>query len=165
MDITPQRGAIAIDLDRTRLLFFDLSATWLLIQKYGHGFIAELSTLDKDRNVELKSLDVLAYFLFAGLQAEAKQRGEDVTLEQAQEFLRPYTYLRVFRAVILALNGAASTPDQPGKLQAAEPAAKPAVDTPPDPEKGPGPTKVSTSMKRSASRSRSSTGGRKRSGR
>ncbi|HZL20540.1 MAG TPA: hypothetical protein VFG23_22605 [Polyangia bacterium] len=165
MELTPQRGAIAIQLDRPRVLFFDMNATWLLIQKYGHSFIPELYTLTgeitddpRSRSLQLKSMDALAYFLWAGLQADAKQHGEEFTLEQATEQLRPFTYTKIFNAVVVALVGGTLTPAAPGKTEA-EPArpARPAT-------KGPGPTRVSTSLKRSAGPSGSRAGRRNTSG-
>jgi hypothetical protein len=157
MELTPQRGAIAIDLDRPRILFFDMDATWLLIQKYGESFVPELYTLSggigdplAQRELKLKSPDALAYFLWAGLQADAKEHGEDLTLAEARAQLRPWTYTRIFQAVVLALVGGTSTPVPPGKPEA--PAARPAAAAKKTAKANPGPTRVSTSSKRSAGR-------------
>jgi hypothetical protein len=159
MDITPQRGAIAIDLDRPRLLFFDMTATWLVIQKYGHSFLPELYTVTNEGRHEsgppeitLRSMDALAFFLWAGLQADAKAHGEEFTLEQAVDQVRPLTYTRIFMAVLRAITWVTSTPAVPGKGKAAQARpARPATKT----QASPGPTRVSTSMKRNGSRSRS----------
>jgi len=144
-----------------------MNATWLLIQQYGEGFIPELYTLTgavaddpKSRTIKLKSMDALAYFLWAGLQADALRHDEEFTLEQAAEQLRPFTYTRIFNAVVVALVGGTLTPAAPGKTEAAQARpARPAMKTPATlAAKGPGPTKVSTSLKRSGGRSGSRAG-------
>ncbi|HSU19907.1 MAG TPA: hypothetical protein VLI45_09220 [Acidobacteriaceae bacterium] len=164
MELSLQRGAIPVELDRTRILFFDHAATWLLVQKFGPAFLTKLYRV-KDKNVfELVDMDALAFFLFAGLQRDAKQHGEDLTLEQAQEFLRPWTYTLIFHAVIFAAVGATASPALPGKAAADASAAEPPAPKQAAPSH-PGPTKVTTSTKRSASPSRSSAGRKPSSGR
>lgn len=169
MELTLQRGAIPVELDRTRILFFDMAATWLLIQRYGPRFLPELYRVKDGDQFELVSMDALTFFLYAGLQADAKQRGEELTLEQAAGFLRPWSYARIFQAVIFAVVGANATPamlaaGSQGKGAADGAAAKPAAEPEAAPQH-PGATKVSTSMRRSASPTRSSTGRRRGSGR
>ncbi len=161
-DLTLQRGAIPVDLDRPRILFFDMAATWLLIQRYGPKFLLELYRVKDDSVLELASMDALAYFLFAGLQADAEAHGETLSPKQAQDFLRPWNYRAIFESVVYAVVGATSTPAQPGKAPADGVAAGPAVA--PAAAPSPGPTKVSTAMKRSASRTRSSAGAKRSSG-
>lgn len=158
-----QRGFIPIDLDKRRTLAFDHNATWLLIQKYGPRFLPELYRVKDGSLFELVSMDALAYFLWAGLQRDARQNREELTLEQVAEFLRPWTYVSIFERVILAVVGATATPALPGKEAADGGAAKPAAGAKAAPS-NPGPTKVTTSMKRSGSRSTSSAGRRKPSG-
>src|SRR6185437_15472565 len=168
MELTLQRGAIPVDVDRQRILFFDHNATWLLLQKYGPRFIIELYRVPDPKvpRFELVSMDALAFFLFAGLQADAKRRGEELTLEQAQAFLTPWTYEKIFERVVYAVVGATATPAMLGKAAADDAAAKPSAEPKAAPaHPHPGPTKVTTSLKRSASPSRSSTGPRKPSGR
>ncbi len=164
MDLSLQRGAIPVDLDRTRILFYDHAATWALIQKYGQRFILSLyDTKEEDGRTELvlQSMDVLAFFLFAGLQADAKRNGETLTEEQAAAFLHSWNFAGIFRSVVWAVIGNTATPEMVGKAQATGPAAKPAArKTPPNL----GPAKVTTSSKRSGSRSRFSAGARKGSG-
>ena len=159
MEITAQRGAVSVVIEgEERKLWFDMAATWLLIQKYGPKFFKELYRVVGDGEFELVSMDALGYFLYVGLQEDAKRKHRTITLQEAQDFLRPWTYAEIFQAVLYAVVGATVTP---GKAPATDPAAKPVADAPADP----GPTKVSTSKKRSASRSRSSVGSRRGSGR
>jgi hypothetical protein len=129
MRITASRGAIAITLGdpaRPRILFFAMSATALLVEKYGVGFLGALYTVKrnpddaKETKLELKSLDTLAYFLWAGLQEEISDTDEVLTEAEAREFLRPWTLQNIFNAVVMAITGAVSTPAQPGKAEAAE---------------------------------------------
>jgi hypothetical protein len=59
--ITAQRGAIRIELDRPRVIFYDLTATFALIQKYGIGFVSVLYSIDKKTfGLELKDIEALA---------------------------------------------------------------------------------------------------------
>jgi hypothetical protein len=129
MRITASRGAIAITLGdpaRLRTLFYAKSATALLVQKYGVGFLSALYTVTrsptdaKDTKLELKSLDTLSYFLWAGLQEEISDTEEVLTEAEAEQFLRPWTLQNIFNATVMAITGAVSTPAQPGKAEAAE---------------------------------------------
>jgi hypothetical protein len=147
LKITAARGAIAITLDRPRILFFDLAGTWLLVQRYGAGFVRELYSLEKSlagRTVKLKSTDALRYFLWAGLQAEISDTGEVLTEEDAAEFIHPWTLENIFNALVMAITGAISTPAPPGKPEASAP--------PPSPPATSKKTKASTSARRNASR-------------
>ena len=165
MELTLQRGAIPVDLDIPRILIFDMKATWLLIQKYGSQFLPALYVAkggpDGKPSVELKDMEALQFFLWAGLQTDAAHQEQEFTLEMAADQLRPFTYTRIFRAVVLALMAGTTTPAQPGKTPATGAAAKPAAKAKP----APGPTRVSTSLKRSGSPTRSSAGRRNSSGR
>jgi hypothetical protein len=129
MKIAASRGAIAITLGdpaRLRTLFFAKSATALLVEKYGVGFLGALYTVKrnpldaKETRLELKSLDTLAYFLWAGLQEEISDTDEVLTEAEGDEFIRPWTLQNIFNAVVMAITGAVSTPAQPGKAEAAE---------------------------------------------
>lgn len=169
MELTQQRGAFPIVLDRPRILFFDMAATGRLIQKYGQRFLAELYTM-KDGDVVLKDITALAFFLYAGLQRDAERQDAPFTLEDAEAALQPFTYSRIFNTVILALTGATATPIQKGKAEApSQPASSSARATAGASSakrpKHPGATMVSTSMKRSGSRSTPSRGRQKPSGR
>jgi hypothetical protein len=159
MELTAQRGAVAVPLDKPRILFFDMPATWLLIQRYGKHFVPALYKVTPQGELELQDIEALAYFLWAGLQAECKLTGDTFTLEQAADQIRPFSYVRIFNAVVVALVGGTSAP--PGKTAAAGAAAEPAANAPADP----GPTRVSTSSKRSGSPTASSAGRNKPSGR
>jgi len=145
MKISAARGAIAITLDRPRILFFDMAATWMLVQRYGAGFVRELYILEGmglNRKVKLKHPDALRFFLWAGLQAEISDTGETLTEEDAAALIHPCTFEPIFNALVMAITGAISTPAPPGKLEA-----------PPAPPPSPAGKRkpASTSAKRSAS--------------
>jgi len=174
-----QRGAIAVELDleRPRIIFFDHAATWLLVQRYGSQFIPELYEVTKDpRKLELKSMDALAYFLWAGLQLDAKETGDAFSLQDAEAQLTPMHYIRAFNGVVLALSGSMGRPVMPGKTVAISAAAAPTVDgQPSEPEtrkaasakrpQDPGPTRIMTSTSTRGSQSPPSVGRRSVSGR
>jgi hypothetical protein len=128
MTIELQRGAMPIELDRPRVIFFDMAATWLLVQQYGIDFHRELYTVEgkgKDAQLKLKTPEALAYFLWAGLQAELADTGDTLTLEQATALIGPWNFKAIFQLLTYALSGATKTPPVPGKEQAAGAAAKP----------------------------------------
>jgi hypothetical protein len=149
MDHKLQRGAHPIMLDRRRILFFDLAATWLLVEKYGVSFNLALYTVDRSEgttSLKLKSLTALQFFLWAGLQSDLAE-GEVLTLEQTAEFMRPWLLIEIFNRTVMALTGQMATPDlPPGKDAAGETPTPAAKNLRPNP-------KASTSTKRSASRS------------
>ena len=112
MELLRQRGAHPVELDgRTRIVFFDLAATWLLVEKFGPQFPRELYTINADGQPELRSLKALAFFLFVGLQAGLD--GEELTLAEAESFIRPWTLQPISNAVLRALTGATHTPADP----------------------------------------------------
>lgn len=129
MKLSAQRGAIAITLDRPRFIFFDLAATWLLVDHYGLNFASALYNLEKKgENTELKlrSKEALCFFLWAGLQTELQDSGETLTLDDVSKFITPWTIREIFNSLVLALTGAVSTPEAPalGKAGAVSPAVK-----------------------------------------
>jgi hypothetical protein len=126
MKITAARGAIAITLDRPRILFFGMSATWMLVEKYGVEFLTVLYTVKgKEARLSLKSIEALQFFLWAGLQEEISDTDEQLSFEQVGDFLRPWTFTTIFNAVVMAVTGAVSTPAPPGKADAAGAMASP----------------------------------------
>ena len=158
MDLTRiARGGTPIDLDRTRVLFFDKAATWLLVQRYGTAFLAALYAPGKNGAVELQSMDVLAFFLWAGLQAQARELGEDLTPERVEEFIVPLKIGEILNKVIIALARGIQTPPEPGKAEAVPASPAGAAEAPAARHpRGPGPTRASTLQTRSASQRRSS---------
>lgn len=131
MKITPQRGAIPVtvgDPPRVRTLFFPMLATAALVDQYGIGFLGALYKVvpdpadPKKTKLELKSMDALRFFLWAGLQEELADTGETLSENEAGEFLRPWTMMTIFNAVVMAVTGATATPALPGKNEAPEPA-------------------------------------------
>lgn len=165
MELSLQRGAVPVNLDRPRVLFFDHAATWLLIQRFGPNFLPELYTVDTTPGaaepLKLKSMDALVFYLWAGLQREATTAGETLTLDEVGLFVTPFDYLKIFNSVVIALGGATRTPSQ-GKAEApAGPAQASGTATAGDgsaTQPQPGPTRVTTSMKRSGSRTHRSAG-------
>ena len=152
------RGGTPITLDRPRLLLFDSAALWLLIQKYGNGYLSALYTLPPIEpgkqittiSLVLTEMEALEFYLWVGLQADCKLRGEELTIEEAASFIGPFTYPEIFQKVIQALmrdtrNPARKGDDQAGKVDAA--AARPAVAAVPRPK-----PRRSTSSKKNASR-------------
>jgi hypothetical protein len=128
MTIELQRGAMPIELDRPRIVFFDMAATWLLVQRYGIDFIRELYTIEgKGATAKLKpsSADAVTFFLWAGLQAELVDTGETLALEEVTKLIGPWNFARIFHVLTYALSGATRTPAMPGKDEAAGAAAKP----------------------------------------
>lgn len=161
MELSLARGARPITLDRERWLFFGNEAVWLLYQEYGPLFATALYTAEKKdgkAELRLKSMEALVFFLWVGLQADAKLHEEELTIERVRELIVPFNFVRIFNSLVLALAVAISAPEPPGKAPAAGSPAAPAA------PKAPGPTKVSTSLKRSASPTPSSAGRQKRSG-
>lgn len=151
MKIELQRGAMPIELDRPRTIFFDMAGTWLLVQRYDIDFMRELYLVErtdgKTSDLRLKSQDALGYFLWAGLQAELADTEETLTLEQAKALIRPWTLREIFEAMVKALTGATHTPALPGKEAAAGAAAKPVREFPAVPRSPRG----STTQKRKGS--------------
>ena len=150
------RGGTPIDLDRTRIIFFDMQASFLLYQKFGRGYLSELFTMEPAPTKEnpalkvpvLRDVETLAFYLWVGLLADARDANEKLTLDRVQEFIRPTTLNDIVNSVIIALGTGINNPAEPGKADA-EAAGGP---VPADP----GPLKHSTTRKRSASVSRSS---------
>jgi hypothetical protein len=150
MDHKLQRGAHPITLDgRERILFFDLAATWLLVEKYGVHFNTALYGVERNEgttSLKLKSLTALQFFLWAGLQSDLEE-GEVLTLEQAGDFMRPWLLIEIFNKTVLALTGQMVTPDlPPGKTDAAGERSTPIARSRPS-------QKASTSRKPRGSRS------------
>lgn len=156
----PERGDIAIVLDRPRFLRFDSKATWLLIQRYGNRFARALYKANSENELELVDMDTLVVFLTIGLQADARGRGEVLTHEQVESMVFAYNTATVFHAVVASLSGQVSTPSL-GKARPTGNAAKPAG----NPSAAPGPTKSLILRQPSGSPSRRSGGPAKPSGR
>lgn len=128
--LTRQRGAHPITLaERERILFFDAAATFLLVDRYGPGFIGELYGIVRDKDdstktsLKLKSGPALQFFLYAGLQADAREIGEQISLEDCETFIRPWTMLPIFHVLVKALSGTMYAPADPEGKASAPPAA------------------------------------------
>lgn len=174
-------------LDRERIVFYDMAALDLIVKRYGLLFIRELyraapalrkgtkqpkgasaASLKKVTeepkvtsvaDLELVSVEALAFFLFAGLLAEAKSQGEQLTLAQVQAWLVPMALPRIFNAVVLALTITTTAPVNPGKADAetARPATPAKVQRPQrTPERRTSATSSGSRTAKSAGRKRSS---------
>jgi hypothetical protein len=153
------RGGMPLDLDRQRVVFFDKFATAALVKKYGDEFPASLYSAKIDNpdavkkgarpilRAEVKDVDVLAFFLFAGLQLDARENDEELTEAQVEDWVIPSTFRAISNAVVVALTLGIHAPVPPGKTSAAT--ASPAATA----KKGPG---ASTSQRRKGSRTGSS---------
>ena len=102
------------------------------MQKYGLGFASYLYNVQPgdtplQAGFELKSLETLQFFLCAGLQAEAREKGNSIELEQLEQYMRPWYLPHIFRAVLYAVVGNVFVPEPKGKDKAASPAAQPAA--------------------------------------
>lgn len=114
MQPNPQRAHIPIELDRQRILCFDHRATFLLMKRYGLRPTSALyETIPeegdkKKRVLRIRDMDVLVYFLWAGLQRDAQDAEETLTLEQVEEFVSPL----LLEPIVYALTSALSQPLQ-----------------------------------------------------
>ncbi len=106
MHADPTRAHIPVELDRERILCFDHRATWLLMQKYGPSFMSEIFEKDSQLlgGVRVRSLDVLVYFLWAGLQRDAQDAGETLSIEDVEALIDPLSIQRLFVGLVRALN-------------------------------------------------------------
>jgi hypothetical protein len=157
MELSPERGAVTLTLDRPYILLYAMRATDLLRTRFGPNYLAALYTVNHG-NVEITSMEALAYYLWAGLREWVRQTGEEITLEEAENMVRPFTEKRVGAAVLTAVTRNYMAPLPKAEVHGA-PGASGAVDA------GPGSTKISTSSRRSASPTASSAGRRRASGR
>jgi hypothetical protein len=106
------RFFIPVELDRTRVLAFDSAATFLIFQKFGENFIHELYEADpnapapvkgRGQKLRLRSREAFEFFLWAGLQRDAKAAGEILTLEAVADQIVPTTINDLFSALLVAL--------------------------------------------------------------
>ena len=106
MHADPTRAHIPVELDRERILCFDHRATWLLMQKYGPSFMSEIFEKDSQLlgGVRVRSLDVLVYFLWAGLQRDAQEAGETLSIDDVEDLIDPLSIQRLFVGLVRALN-------------------------------------------------------------
>lgn len=104
------RAHVPVQLDRQRVLCFDHKATFHLMKRYGlrpAAALYERIPLDKDPKkfrLEIRDIEALQYFLWAGLQRDAEDAGETLTLERAAEFITPLTIEPIFTALLPALS-------------------------------------------------------------
>jgi hypothetical protein len=112
----PQRFLIPVELDRVRVLAFDNRATFRIYQRYGAAFWLELFEHDPadelGSRLRLKSQDAFEFFLWVGLQRDADEAGETLTLEQVQEFILPTTINDLAAALLVALSATRTRPEK-----------------------------------------------------
>jgi hypothetical protein len=106
------RFFIPVELDRPRVLAFDSAATFLTFQRFGENFIHELYEADPNapapakgqpQRLRLRSHDAFVFFLWAGLQRDARSAGETLTLEAVADQIVPTTINDLFSALLVAL--------------------------------------------------------------
>jgi hypothetical protein len=160
------RGGQPVQLDRERVIFFDMQASDVLYKKYGEnhyaGLVVPAPQGAPPDAVAMKDVAGLAFYLWLGLLADAREHGEDLTLEQVKQWINPANRRRLFFAVLVALARDSDSPPMPGKAAAVPESPAGAASVPPGPSH-PGPR--STLSTRSASRSPSSGKRRSSSGR
>jgi hypothetical protein len=107
-----QRFFIPVELDRTRVLAFDSAATFLIYQKYGAKFFWELYERDPEnpKVLRLRSHEAVEFFLWAGLQRDAKAAGEMLTLEDVSAMILPTTIDDVVASLLIALSATQRRP-------------------------------------------------------
>ncbi len=135
MQPDPQRAWIPVSLDRQRVLAFDNRATWLLMERYGPAFTSELYE-KRGSGVHVKNLEAFEYFVWAGLQRDAREAGESLSIEQVQEFIRPMYVPELFRALLVAISWTFRR-KEPGNASAAGEAGAPVAE-PQSPKRGTG---------------------------
>lgn len=126
----PARYLVPVDLDRTRVLFFDNRAAFRIYQRYGAGFWRELfesdpngpspAKKDEPRPIRLRSLEAFEFFLWVGLQRDAEEAGGTLTVETIQQYIVPTSIAELFNALLVAL--AATRTPQDKKRKNAVPA-------------------------------------------
>lgn len=132
----PARFMIPVEMDRERVLFFDHLATFRIYQRYGAAFWRQLYEHDpqdealepKMRRIRIRSLEAFEFFLWAGLQRDAEEAGEELTIDQVREHILPMTIDALASAVLVALAATRRRPDKAARGNApAGDAAAPTV--------------------------------------
>jgi hypothetical protein len=107
------RRFVGIEMDRPRVLAFDSAATFLIYQRYGAQFFLELFEPDPNapepgqeerRAMRLRSHDAFVFFLWAGLQRDAKAAGESLTLDQVADQIVPTSIGDLAQSLLVALS-------------------------------------------------------------
>lgn len=121
MSTDPQRFFVPVNTDRRRALKFDSRATFLLYQKYGHGFFAALYEPDPNAPEpakgqpparRIKSHETFVYFLWAGLLRDAEDSGEELTLEAVHAMVVPTSFNELAAALLIALSATRRAPQK-----------------------------------------------------
>lgn len=116
-----QRFFIPVMLDRERVLCFDNRAAFRIFQRYGAAFWRELYESDPNDpapdtrhgpRLRLKSQEAFEFFLWVGLQRDADEAGETLTIEQVQEFILPTTINDLAGALLIALAATRTRPEK-----------------------------------------------------
>lgn len=114
----PARFFIPVTLDRERVLCFDNTASFLIYQRYGGGFWRALFEPDpddsdksaKNRRLRLHSQEAFEWFLWVGLQRDAQDAGETLTLDQVRAEILPTTIDDLATALLVALSATRQRP-------------------------------------------------------
>jgi hypothetical protein len=100
----PARFFIGVEMDRPRVLAFDSAATFLIFHKYGEHFLFELYEHADEKALRLRSHDAFVFFLWAGLQRDAKAARETLTLEQVADQIVPTNISELANKLLVALS-------------------------------------------------------------
>jgi hypothetical protein len=138
LDADPQRFLIPVELDRTRILSFDNRAAFRIYQRYGAAFWRELFESDPNaepdkkgiRPVRLRSQEAFEFFLWVGLQRDADEAGETLTVEQIQEHILPTTIGDLFNALLVTLAATRKPVEKNAKRAGSPPNAEGAAGAP-----------------------------------
>jgi len=100
------RFFVPVQMDRTRVLAFDSAATFLLYQRFGDNFLFELYEQEPGNaagKLRLRSRDAFVFFLWAGLQRDAKAAGEYLSIADVEDQIVPMSISDLAAALSLAL--------------------------------------------------------------
>jgi hypothetical protein len=119
----PARFFVPIQLDRERVLCFDNTASFLIYQRFGANFWRELFESDpadaakpaKNRRLRLRSQETFEWFVYVGLQRDAAEAEETLTLGQVRAAIFPTTIGEIATALLVALSATRQRPEHAEK--------------------------------------------------
>lgn len=117
----PARYFIPVELDRVRVLCFDNRAAFRIYQRYGAAFWRELYEPDPEDpapdpkhgpRLRLRSQEAFEFFLWVGLQRDADEAGEELSLDLVREHILPTTISDLATALLVALSATRTRPER-----------------------------------------------------
>lgn len=99
------RFFVPVEMDRPRVLAFDSRAAFMIHRRFGASFFFELYERDPEKPgmFVLRSHDVFVYFLWAGLQRDARAAGEELTIEHVEDQIVPTEIDALAQSLLVAL--------------------------------------------------------------